>query len=80
MLTPPEIGSYLAAPPPALPGSLQIGEPAGPDATSRIEHVRQLLLDGHQEAAQGQLAALQRDEPELELPPDLLPLRAAPAP
>ncbi len=80
LLTPPEIGSYPAAPPPALPGSLQIGEPAGPDATSRIEHVRQLLLDGHQEAAQGQWAALRRDEPELELPPDLQHLGTTPGP
>ncbi|WP_260603180.1 hypothetical protein [Bordetella hinzii] len=79
---PPEIGSYTAAPPPALPASLttpestkpvlkQVPPPAGPDATSRIEYIRNLLRGDQRDAALVQLAALHRDEDELELPPDL---------
>ncbi|CAJ50024.1 hypothetical protein ACLQ9F_00400 [Bordetella avium] len=79
---PPAIGSYTAMSAPALPASLTVPEngspllkqtlpPAGPDATSRIEYIRNLLRNNQQEAAVVQLAALHRDEAQLELPPDL---------
>lgn len=81
---PPELGSYTASAPPALPASLtsddanagkmvlkQVPPPAGPDATSRIEYIRNLLRNDQRDAALVQLAALHRDEAQLELPPDL---------
>ncbi|OZI72294.1 hypothetical protein CAL22_14965 [Bordetella genomosp. 12] len=85
---PPALGSYASAPPPALPASLttpQSGKsplmrpvppPAGPDGTSRIEYIRNLLRGNQREAALIQLAALHRDEDDLELPPDLQVLLA----
>ncbi|AMD46363.1 hypothetical protein [Bordetella holmesii] len=85
---PPVLGSHAAAPPPALPASLTtpqngspirlraVPPPAGPDGTSRIEYIRNLLRGNQREAALVQLAALHRDEDDLELPPDLQALLA----
>ncbi|MFJ1302303.1 hypothetical protein ACILG0_20250 [Pseudomonadota bacterium AL_CKDN230030165-1A_HGKHYDSX7] len=51
--------------------------PAGPDATSRIEYIRALLRNNQRDNALAQLHSLHDDEPEIELPPDLVALLPA---
>lgn len=51
--------------------------PAGPDATSRIEYIRALLRNNQRNNALAQLHSLHDDEPEIELPPDLVALLPA---